>query len=88
MTGHSPVSAPHFAADQRRIRGVRLRDANEAVHDAPDGPEQADERRGGADRRQEVPREILRPAIARQCAPSTHLGASWRRSGSRLRQLA
>ena len=33
----------------RQIGGVRLRDADEAVHDAPHRAEQADERRGGAD---------------------------------------
>jgi hypothetical protein len=31
----------------REICGVRLRDADEAIHDAPDRSEQADERRGG-----------------------------------------
>ena len=33
----------------RQIGGVRLRDADEAVHDAPHRAEQSDERRGGAD---------------------------------------
>jgi len=32
--------------DHRQIGGLRLRDADEAVHDAPDGAEQPDERRG------------------------------------------
>ena len=35
--------------DDREIGRLRLRDADEAVHDAPDGAEQPDERRGRAD---------------------------------------
>ena len=38
--------------DHREIGGVGFRDADERVHDAPHRAEQADERRGGADRRQ------------------------------------
>src|SRR5215475_3321525 len=36
--------------DHRKVGGMRLRDADEAVHDAPDGAEQADEGGGRADR--------------------------------------
>jgi hypothetical protein len=36
----------------RKIRGVRLRNSDEAVHDAPHRAEQSDERRGGTDRTQ------------------------------------
>ena len=35
--------------DHREVGGLRLRDADEAVHDAPHGAEQPDERRGRAD---------------------------------------
>ena len=35
--------------DHREVGGVRVRDADEAVHDAPHGAEQADEGRGRAD---------------------------------------
>ena len=38
--------------DHREIGGLRFRNADEAVHDAPDGAEQADERRGRADGRE------------------------------------
>src|SRR5262249_53381208 len=36
----------------RKVRGLRLRNADEAVHDSPHRAEQADERRGRADGRQ------------------------------------
>src|SRR5262245_46774845 len=36
--------------DNRKVRGLRLRDADEGIHDAPDRAEQADKGRGRADR--------------------------------------
>ena len=45
----------------RRVGGLRMGDADEAVHDAPHGAEQADERRDGADGSQKpLPRPMLR----------------------------
>src|SRR5690606_2113391 len=38
--------------DDRKVSGLRLGDTDKAVHDAPDGTEQADERGDGADSRQ------------------------------------
>ena len=63
--------------DHREIGGVRLRDADEAVHDAPHGAEQADEGRGGADGGEDAGaadhrRGRRRPRAApaaRRCAP-------------------
>ena len=64
--------------DHREIGGVRVGDADEAVHDAPDGAEQADERRGRADAGDAAPcrgrcaaaRRPRRARAARRRAPS------------------
>src|SRR5262249_20259081 len=49
----------------REIGGMRFRDADEAVHDAPDRPEQADERRSRADCREHAGAAQDAPRVTR-----------------------
>ena len=48
--------------NDRKVGGLRLRDADERIHDAPDRTEQADERGGRTDRRKHR-QTVLRAAL-------------------------
>src|SRR5262245_14990012 len=75
--------------DHCEIGGLRLRDADEAVHDAPDGPEQSDEGRGRADGGEHAGAAQNAPPVARLDALEARRDAlldafSFRRAGRQL----